>query len=63
MSISKVSPDLTKEYWQVTFFFLFDEDKQLIQQSVCMFMGVKLSARKGGKKREKNRIFEFIPIK
>lgn len=65
MSISKVRPDLTKEYWQVSFFFflLFDENKQLIQQSVCIFMGLKQRVWVESKRGEKNKILEFIPIK
>lgn len=55
MNISKVSPDLTKEHRQVTFSFLFDGNKQLIQQK-CMH-------ETGWEEREKNWIFEFMPIK
>lgn len=54
----KVRPDQTKQHWQVSFSFFFDENKQLIQQK-CMHV---YGCETGGDKREKNRIFEF-PIK
>lgn len=56
--ISKVSSDLTEE--EVGSFLRFDENKQVTQQSVCMFMGVK---QRRGRRERKTESFEFIPIK